>query len=74
MVILAEQSENVEGAVWTALRALEEQAALYRRMAQKTRLRNQVFSVSRYDENAQALERHANVVRQILQEGVIGKD
>ena len=67
--LLAEQSESLEAALWAALRALEEQAALHGRMARKAGLRDQDVLAGRFRQNAQDLERHAEVIRQILQDG-----
>jgi two-component system chemotaxis response regulator CheB len=66
--LLAKQGDTVEEVLWAALRALEENAALARRM--ERRLRNPGSSVpflrARYGRRAEAAERHAEVLRRML--------
>lgn len=59
----AEQRNSIEAALWSALRALEENASLYRRMAEK--------SVSagvekRFEERAEDVSANARVLREFL--------
>ena len=68
-----EQRTELEGALWAALRALEEQAALGRRMAVRARELRQSKSASRYDERAQAAEGQARTVRDALLLGAAAK-
>ena len=63
--LLALQSSALETALWEALRSLEENAALARRLQQ--RLRNAGSqSVARYERRAMSAEMHAEVLRGIL--------
>ncbi len=64
-----EQSLALESALWAALRALEEQAALGRRMASRARHLGQVKSAKRFDERAESSEQQARLVRETLQLG-----
>lgn len=64
--LLAEQSEAQEAALWSALRALEEKAALIERMAIQARDRNQPFSAKHFEKQAQDLRQRAILVRQII--------
>jgi two-component system chemotaxis response regulator CheB len=64
--LLASQSENLENALWIALRALEEKAALNFRLAQQAKARNRPHSANRFDEQEQAIRRSAELVRQLL--------
>jgi two-component system, chemotaxis family, protein-glutamate methylesterase/glutaminase len=66
--LMAEQSEGLENALWAALRSLEENAALSRRMAARASERNHTLSVMRFEENAREVERHAAVTRQVLRQ------
>src|SRR5499433_1163201 len=68
--LMADQSEALENALWAALRALEEQAALCRRLVQQSRRRNQTLSASRFEKNAKQLEQHGEILRGVLQEGI----
>lgn len=67
--LLSEQSEALEAAMWTALRALEEKASLVERMASRARDRNQPFSAKRFEEQAHDLQQRAVLVRQLLLDG-----
>lgn len=64
--LLAEQSEALETALWNAFRALEERAALSRRMHQGARDRNQTRSAARFEEQAHQAQHNATVIRQLL--------
>ena len=69
-----EQKGALEAALWAALRALEEQAALGRRIATRARERRQVKTATRYDERAEAAEHQARSVWQVLRLGAPPKD
>lgn len=62
----AEQSNGLEAALWTALRALEESAALRRRMADGANRRELKRIADRYLEEAQEAEARAAVIRKVL--------
>ena len=64
--LLAEQSEALETALWTALRALEEKAALVHRLAGRARDRRQLLSAERFAEQAQVAQQRATLIRQLL--------
>lgn len=66
--LLAKQTEVIEAALWAALRALEENAALSRRMERRMRVTNQLGSAGevRYNQRAQEAEGHADVLRKLL--------
>jgi two-component system chemotaxis response regulator CheB len=64
--LVAAQSDALEGALWTALRALEESAALRRRMADHARTRGMSAIAEAYEEHAQDSETRARVVRRVL--------
>ena len=67
--LVAKQSDTVEAALWAALRALEENAAFSRRMEKRTRTQGNPSTGQRYRERASDAEKHAKVLRGILQEG-----
>ena len=67
--LLAEQSEALEEALWQALRALEEKAALTSRMASKAHEKKQSFSAKRFEDQAQEDQQYALLVRQLLLKG-----
>jgi len=64
-----QQNTQLEGALWAALRALEEQAALARRLAARARELHQTKSALRYDDRAESAEGQARTVREALQLG-----
>ncbi|GAB1538637.1 chemotaxis protein CheB [Scytonema sp. NUACC21] len=72
----AKQSDAVEDALWIALRALEEKAALTRRMAQRMRDRNQVLSAKRLEDEAIDVQERATVIHNLLSQGnsTLGKE
>ncbi|WP_045053601.1 chemotaxis protein CheB [Aliterella atlantica] len=64
--LLAEQSQALEVALWSALRALEEKAALTQRMSEQAIARNQALSAKRFSEQAQEAYNGAALVRDLL--------
>lgn len=67
--LMASQSEALEEALWNALRALEEKAALALRLGTRARDRNQSFSATRFEEQAKAAHERATIVRNMLLRG-----
>jgi two-component system chemotaxis response regulator CheB len=61
----AEQRFNIETALWAALRALEESAALYRKLADRGRTPN-LRTLSSFEENAVTAEKNAHILRDFL--------
>jgi two-component system chemotaxis response regulator CheB len=64
----AAQEERVETALWTALRALEERAALYRRMAERHRTAGNIRIAERFAIRAESAVQHAFVVREAVEQ------
>jgi two-component system chemotaxis response regulator CheB len=62
----AQQSTSLETALWTALRALEESAALNRQMAERMRHRGAAHVTARFTENALQAEERARTIRDLL--------
>jgi len=65
----AEQSESLEDALWSALRALEEKVALTRKMAKRARERNNQVAARSFEDKANVASQHAEIVRDILLNG-----
>jgi two-component system chemotaxis response regulator CheB len=63
------QQHSVDSALWAAIRALEENAALARRLAGRARERSQAHSARRYNERAQAAEQQAQAIRELAMQG-----
>jgi two-component system chemotaxis response regulator CheB len=66
--LLAEQTEQFDDAMWTALRALEESASLSRQIAARHRARGADSLARRFDDQAETQESRAEVIRAALVE------
>lgn len=64
--LLDAQADDVEGALWAAIRVLADRAALLRRMAQQAERRGQPRSARRFRRQSQAASEQAEIVRQAL--------
>jgi two-component system chemotaxis response regulator CheB len=64
----AVQGERVESALWTALRTLEERAALYRRMAERHRMSGNTRTAERFSLRAESAVQHAFVLREVVEQ------
>lgn len=64
--LMAEQSDQLEGALWTALRALEEQAALAHRLAERATKRDQPILAEKFESRAESATAQAEVIRKVL--------
>lgn len=63
------QSDEVESALWSALRALEERVMLSRKMGQRALDRNLKKAAAGFEARAQQAERNAHVLRRLLLSG-----
>lgn len=64
--LLGEQADAFEGALWTALRSLEEKVELSRRLAESTTRRGSVLTAERYQASSAAAEEAARLIRQLI--------
>jgi two-component system chemotaxis response regulator CheB len=62
------QSDRVEAALFTALRTLEERAALYRRMAARHRESGNTRTAERFSLRAESAVQHAFVLREVIEQ------
>ena len=65
----AEQSEALENALWSGLRALEEKVALAKRMSARARERKNYRAAESFQQKAALASRHAEIMRNILLNG-----
>lgn len=56
----------LEVALWSAVRALEEQIVLARRIAERARRANHSRAVRAFEKRAQEAEEHSSVIRRLL--------
>jgi two-component system chemotaxis response regulator CheB len=71
--LVAHQADQLETALWTALRSLEEHAALCRRLAERAGGRGHARSASTFTEQAMDAEHHASTIRNVLSSGLGGQ-
>lgn len=64
--MLAEQSEELETALWMALNTLEESASLSRRMMEHSRAQGHGMLVERFDAKVREAEQRAEIIRRVL--------
>lgn len=64
--LLASQSETLDAALWTALRALEENASLSQTLADRARTRGNARLAERLSDNATLAMRRADTIRDVL--------
>ena len=67
--LASEQTHQIEEALFTALRALEENAVLLRGLAERAADRGQDRSAQRFFSNAEGVEARARVIRDALNRG-----
>ena len=60
------QSQMLECALWSAVRALEEQMLLAKRIVQRARKANHMRVVSLYEKRVEEAEAHSSAIRQLL--------
>ena len=64
--LLAQQSETLEGALWMALRSLEEKAALSRQLGRRAEEDDRALSAARFTSLADESSRAAQLIRDFL--------
>jgi two-component system chemotaxis response regulator CheB len=64
--LLESQTEGMEAALWSALRALEEKASLTRRLADRARAQSQHAAAKRFSEQMLMADADAETIRTVL--------
>jgi two-component system chemotaxis response regulator CheB len=67
----AQHSQILESALWTAVRTLEDRAALSARLAARAEQRGHAKSASRFREQAESAEQSAELIRQVILNGKV---
>lgn len=65
--LFGEQAQQLEAALWMALRGLEEKAALARTMGERARERNSPLTATRFTEQADEASHAASLIRSMLE-------
>jgi two-component system chemotaxis response regulator CheB len=65
--LFGEQAQQLEGALWMALRGLEEKASLARAMGERARERSNPLTAERFDEQAKEATHAASLIRDMLE-------
>ena len=65
-VLLSEQSEALEAALWTAVRTFREKSILAIQLANRARAEGNVDAAARFDEQARQASRYGSLIRQYL--------
>ncbi len=71
--LLSQQADALDRALWMALRALEEKAALSRQMAHRAEGRGHPLSRQRYVEQAGEAARSVRMIRRLLQQPTVDR-
>ena len=66
------QTEMLEAALWSAVRALEEQMLLARRIVERARKANHMRAAMMFEKRAQEAEEHSSMIRSLLLAGEKG--
>lgn len=67
--MMAEQSDAIEEAMWTALKVLEEQASISRKMADQSRQNGHLLMAQRFEERQKQAEKRVDLLIAALQKG-----
>ncbi len=65
--MMAEQSDAIEEAMWTALKVLEEQASISRKMAEQARQNGRTWMAQRFEERQHEAEKRVDLLVAALQ-------
>jgi two-component system, chemotaxis family, protein-glutamate methylesterase/glutaminase len=69
--LLRTQAEGLESALWSAFRALQENAALARRLAERARKNNQGLVLEKFETRSRNAEEQAELIRELLLSGTV---
>ena len=72
-VFLAEQTQNLENALWSATRVMEEKVTFLRQMASQMRSYNLQSAVAKYEDHAKSMDAEVSLIRGIILNGFATK-
>lgn len=72
-IFLAEQTHNLENALWSAVRALEEKVTFSRQMAERMKNYKLHNAVKKYEDYARNLDKEVSLVREVIINGFATK-
>ncbi|MFE1746357.1 chemotaxis protein CheB [Coleofasciculus sp. H7-2] len=72
-VFLSEQTQNVENALWSAVRAMEEKVTFSRQMAERMKNYNLQKAATKYEDHAESLDKEVSLIREIILNGFATK-
>ncbi|HEY9881359.1 MAG TPA: hypothetical protein V6D29_23080, partial [Leptolyngbyaceae cyanobacterium] len=72
-VFLSEQTQNLENALWSAVRAMEEKVTFARQMAERMENYNLLNDASKYEEHAKGLDQEVALIRGLILNGFATK-
>lgn len=72
-IFLSEQTKNIENALWSAVRAMEEKVTFSRQMAKRMTSHNLQQAATKYAEHAQSLDEEVSLIRDIILNGFATK-
>lgn len=68
-IFLSEQTQGIENALWSAVRAMEEKVTFSRQMAERMKNYNLQKAATKYEEHAQSLDKEVSLIREIILNG-----
>ncbi len=68
-VFLSEQTQNIENALWSAVRAMEEKVTFLRQMSERMKNYNLQNAVTKYEDHAKSLDTEVTLIRGIILNG-----
>ncbi len=68
-IFLSEQTQNIENALWSAVRAMEEKVTFSRQMAERMKNFNLHKAATKYEDHAKSLDEEVSLIRKIILSG-----
>jgi len=72
-VFLSEQTQNIENALWSAVRAMEEKVTFSRQMSERMKNYNLQSAAAKYEDHAKSLDGEVSLIRGIILDGFATK-